>query len=379
MRLESARSLKAELMSEDLWKGIRKPRSVRARTPEEPFERSVVEFVPMAGLFGSRTRSTNEIRTEIQRRIREGKEAGGPYRVPSHRPARAPSVARQRPAPLAIGICGRQGSCKLALRVHDAIPGVNTVLDRVSRRAPGEVDVRFVGRVVKQIPWRHRRNRPLRIGGSVGHVKITAGTLGCFVTPRDGNAEEDFILSNDHLLANENKARKGDSIVQPGPDDGGRTAKDKVGSLARFVRLRKRHNVADAATAELLERIECYYNFLQGLGPIRGVRTNLPEIVTVHGPGGHAKLLLRCQKPGRKPKSSPKYVWSPRPGILLPIGNQSDSFPFRSFEGEAIAAERLSLLVVTGERHRFAGPGILCRTVAPLFALDINVSNPAIF
>ena len=278
MRLESARSLKAELMSEDLWKGIRKPGSVRAKTPEEPFERSVAQFVPMAGFFESRTRSTDEIRTEIERRIREGKEVGGLYKVLSHRPARAPSVAPQRPAPLAIGICGRQGSCKLALRVHDAIPGVNTVLDRVSRRARGEVDVRFVGRVVKQIPWRHRRNRPLRIGGSVGHVRITAGTLGCFVTRRDGNAEEDFILSNNHVLANENKARKGDSIVQPGADDGGRTAKDKVGSLASFVRLRKRHNVADAATAELLERIEYYYNFLEGLGPIRGVRTDLPEI-----------------------------------------------------------------------------------------------------
>jgi hypothetical protein len=57
-------------------------------------------------------------------------------------------------------------------------------------------------------------NRPLRIGGSVGHFKITAGTLGCFVRARIGDALH--ILTNNHVLADENRAKVGDAILQPG-------------------------------------------------------------------------------------------------------------------------------------------------------------------
>lgn len=135
-----------------------------------------------------------------------------------------------------------------------------------------------MGRVFKQAPWRRRRNRPLRIGGSIGHTRVKAGTLGCFVAPADSEDAQELILSNNHVLADENKAKKGASIVQPASADGGQAGKDRVGSLVKFVRLRKRHNLVDAAVADLVEGVEYYYEFLEGLGSIRGVRTDLPEI-----------------------------------------------------------------------------------------------------
>lgn len=140
------------------------------------------------------------------------------------------------------------------------------------RETRGECDVRVVGRVVKQQPWHQRRNRPLRIGGSVGHFNITAGTLGCFVADRASG--EELILSNNHVLADENNATAGDTIVQPGTADGGRRSRDRVGSLARFVRLKRRRNLVDAATASIDPGLEYYYNWMESRGAISGVRTD---------------------------------------------------------------------------------------------------------
>lgn len=74
-------------------------------------------------------------------------------------------------------------------------------------------------------PW-----RPAPGGVSIGHVDITAGTLGCLVE-RDG---EIFILSNNHVLANTNAGRAGDPILQPGPYDGGEGV-DCIATLEDFV------------------------------------------------------------------------------------------------------------------------------------------------
>jgi len=72
--------------------------------------------------------------------------------------------------------------------------------------------------------------RPAPGGVSIGHYAITAGTLGCLVTKNS----RDYILSNNHVLANSNDARVGDAILQPGPHDGG-TMADQIATLAEFV------------------------------------------------------------------------------------------------------------------------------------------------
>jgi hypothetical protein len=78
-------------------------------------------------------------------------------------------------------------------------------------------------------------------------------------------------LSNNHVLANENRARRGTNILQPGGYDGGANPADKVGDLKDFVRLRRRHNLVDCAIASIDEGTD--YNELETLGPIRGIRT----------------------------------------------------------------------------------------------------------
>lgn len=72
--------------------------------------------------------------------------------------------------------------------------------------------------------------RPVPIGVSTGHPDITAGTIGARVT--DGNRI--FALSNNHVFANNNGAREGDNLLQPGVADGGRNPDDALATLYDF-------------------------------------------------------------------------------------------------------------------------------------------------
>ncbi len=83
----------------------------------------------------------------------------------------------------------------------------------------------------------HRfRMRPAPGGISVGHFRITAGTIGCLAigksAPRNSRL---MILSNNHVLANSNGGAFGDCICQPGPYDGGKCPADQIAVLERFV------------------------------------------------------------------------------------------------------------------------------------------------
>ena len=84
-------------------------------------------------------------------------------------------------------------------------------------------------------PHRHKQ-RPSPNGISVGHFRITAGTQGALSrgrrAPRDRRV---LMLSNNHVLANSNGGRFGDSILQPGRADGGQNPRDRVAILERFV------------------------------------------------------------------------------------------------------------------------------------------------
>lgn len=99
----------------------------------------------------------------------------------------------------------------------------------------------------------HRmRLRPAPGGISVGHFRITAGTLGCLARGRTApRINRLMILSNNHVLANSNAAAIGDCVAQPGPIDGGRCPADQVAVLERFVPINFAGgaNVVDCATA----------------------------------------------------------------------------------------------------------------------------------
>jgi hypothetical protein len=116
-----------------------------------------------------------------------------------------------------------------------------------------------------------RRARPAEGGYSVGHYKITAGTLGtCVYDILPGGTTGSppvhgigipprcYILSNNHVLANTNMGQAGDPILQPAPYDGGTDPADRIATLSRWVPItlepptpRFLHrNVVDAAIAQ---------------------------------------------------------------------------------------------------------------------------------
>lgn len=183
---------------------------------------------------------------------------------------------------IALGVApaGDKGY-KLAVRVQRRSMLDSPQIEKIQRTARGEVDVRYVGRVVRRAtPWYRKRNRPLRIGGSIGHYKVTAGTLGCFVERRsDGKI---LILSNNHVLANENRAKKGDPVLQPGPYDGGKRPTDVVARLESFVRLSsRRSNFVDCALARVMDSVSFDPEKLTGLGKLGGVSSVEVEDGTV--------------------------------------------------------------------------------------------------
>jgi hypothetical protein len=96
-------------------------------------------------------------------------------------------------------------------------------------------DVYEVGHLVAHLGPQDRHRPTIPAGVSIGHYKVTAGTLGVIV--RDRTTTERFILSNNHVLANVNDAQKGDPILQPGSLDGGQNPGDVVANLERFIPL----------------------------------------------------------------------------------------------------------------------------------------------
>jgi len=130
--------------------------------------------------------------------------------------------------------------------------------------------------------------RPAPGGVSVGHYKITAGTLGCLARGRRAPRNRRIlVLSNNHVLANSNNARFGEPITQPGHHDGGRSPRDRIAILERFVPIRfgrGRFNYVDCATGwawHRLVRKEMIYRTSRGLrffrisSRIRGCRRGM--------------------------------------------------------------------------------------------------------
>ena len=95
------------------------------------------------------------------------------------------------------------------------------------------------------------RVRPALGGVSIGHHRITAGTLGCLVK-RNG---QPLILSNNHVLANENNASPGDAILQPGPIDGGTDPADRIAVLDRFVTIATTEEESSCAFANAVASV----------------------------------------------------------------------------------------------------------------------------
>jgi len=156
-----------------------------------------------------------------------------------------------------------------ALEERDVIPseieGVST--DVQVRQAVAMVD-------------RKARWRPAPGGVSVGHPNVTAGTLTipCL--------QEGIIvgLSNNHVIANNDEAKIGDPIYQPGVVDGG-TSEDEIGTLIDFEPISNGIPNMDAAIFRFQNEKDAKFELLE----IGALQPGLVE----------AYLGQRCRKSGR--------------------------------------------------------------------------------
>lgn len=187
------------------------------------------------------------------------------------------AASRQRAAPsYFLGISARgTKNYRLAVRLQDHALEKSELVKRIATRAKGEVDVRYVGRIrARATTWYRSKQRPLLIGSSTGFLAsgfIMAGTLGCFV--RSGSSSALYILSNNHVLADENRYPTGGHIIQPGALDGGSPTADRVAKLTRFVRLLPgQANLVDCAIAKLNQAIRADVHKLKGIGTLAGQR-----------------------------------------------------------------------------------------------------------
>ncbi|HHX88134.1 MAG TPA: hypothetical protein GX693_08180 [Firmicutes bacterium] len=102
------------------------------------------------------------------------------------------------------------------------------------------------------------RLRPAPGGVSVGHLRVTAGTLGAVVKDYASGAR--LMLSNNHVLANstsgeDGRAVTGDPVLQPGSFDGGRYPDDIIGQLERFVPLYRTQQRSECQVANYWEGV----------------------------------------------------------------------------------------------------------------------------
>ncbi len=135
-------------------------------------------------------------------------------------------VVQAEPAPVAaVGVAPwKGGEYRLAVRVFRG---------HTQQAQPMIAELERYGEEVEVVTGVHYRARQLTIvaGGSCGHFRITAGTLGGFVE----DAQDFYMMSNNHVFANSNFAFQGDPIIQPGPADiPGPGQFDIIGSLDRW-------------------------------------------------------------------------------------------------------------------------------------------------
>jgi hypothetical protein len=144
-------------------------------------------------------------------------------------------------------------------------------------RTANEIDIRITGEITMRLPVTPPASKPrprlpsrfnhelrgtgdirgvgpsgrLKIGASVGHYRVSAGTLGFFAQRNDDGVIG--IVSNNHILAAGDEGGEGDAVLHPALADRGETPRDTVALLSgAYPRLRDGAGV-DCAFAVLLQ------------------------------------------------------------------------------------------------------------------------------
>lgn len=199
--------------------------------------------------------------------------------------------------------------------------------------------------------------RPVRCGVSVGHFGITAGTLGCLLQVDDD--ESRYILSNNHVLADVNRAAIGDDILEPGPADGGTVP---IAELSDFepIELHGPTNEMDAAIARVLDPSD--------------VLSDIEVIGAVQNPPMPGALYQSVRKHGRTTKHTVGVImdlsadlwvrvlpqamaWFEDQLVVIGAGGEfSQPGDSGALVVDAVARSPVALLFAGGSGHTFANP-----------------------
>jgi hypothetical protein len=197
------------------------------------------------------------------------------------RAAAAAEAAGEVVPAVAVGIgLGVDG---FVVAIRSEAPGgrVGEAVAQLVDRRGQEVDARVIGpvRALETLPFRQRL-RPLVPGASVSLTEGGTGTIGGFVR-RSGSDAVD-MLSNNHVLADENRAAPDALVIQPGVVDGGMVADDTVGALASFVPIDLTGtNLVDCALATVDEAAGWSLATFDGYGGLTGMLEIVEEFPTV--------------------------------------------------------------------------------------------------
>jgi hypothetical protein len=96
------------------------------------------------------------------------------------------------------------------------------------------------------------------------------------------------MLTNNHVIADENGNSNGDPVLQQGTLDGGKKSDNLVGELWKFIKLKKTtSNAVDAAIGAIYEDIDFDSLTIGTLGDLKGIgnAATLPEKAIVHKVG----------------------------------------------------------------------------------------------
>jgi hypothetical protein len=205
--------------------------------------------------------------------------------------AAAAAQAEGEPVPaVAVGIGLGADGFVVAIRSESASGRVGqTVADLVERRGE-DVDARVIGpvRAFETLPFRQRL-RPLVPGASVSLAEGGTGTIAGFV--RTGGSDAVQMLSNNHVLADENRATPGADVIQPGVVDGGTVANDTVGALTTFVPIDLGGtNLVDCAIATIDELVGwslATFDVYGGLTGVLEIGEEFPAVAKFGRTSGH--------------------------------------------------------------------------------------------
>jgi hypothetical protein len=188
-----------------------------------------------------------QARDELERKL-----GGHRARVTAFAAAKPDVAGRENILGFAVGLryAARALTGQLAVKVfvREKLPmGQVTAPAQVPAQVAGfDTDVEAIGEVVLH-SYASRYPRPVPCGVSVSNINLPgSGTLGCLVVLNSGKL---CILSNNHVLANENAAHVGDGIVQPGNAEPVEAPDQVIGTLENFIPIQATGNLVDAAVA----------------------------------------------------------------------------------------------------------------------------------